>query len=82
MRDVKAGDVFRHITPGAGGHGDPLERDPQRVLHDVIEEKLSAGHTRRVYGVVLDASGRAVDGHATEAERARLREARITPVPG
>ena len=29
---LKAGDVFRLDTPGGGGYGDPLARDPERVL--------------------------------------------------
>ena len=34
---LKAGDVFRLDTPGGGGYGDPLARDPERVLADVRE---------------------------------------------
>ena len=30
-----AGDVVRVATPGGGGYGDPLTRDPALVLHDV-----------------------------------------------
>ena len=44
--ELKRGDVFRHVTAGGGGYGDPLERDPQHVLRDVIEEK-SDDFTRR-----------------------------------
>ena len=39
---------------GAGGWGDPLRRDPARVLHDVREEKLTAAYAEREYGVVID----------------------------
>ena len=39
---VRRGDVFRHILAGAGGWGDPLERDPAAVLRDVRNELLSA----------------------------------------
>src|SRR5436190_470004 len=34
---LQAGDVFRLDTPGGGGYGDPLARDPERVLCDVRE---------------------------------------------
>ena len=34
---LKEGDVFRLDTPGGGGYGDPLARDPERVLADVRE---------------------------------------------
>ena len=38
---VKRGDIFRHVLAGAGGWGDPLERDPAAVLKDVRNELLS-----------------------------------------
>ena len=40
---VRHGDVYRHELAGAGGWGDPFERDPERVLRDVMEEKISRG---------------------------------------
>ena len=72
VRDVHKGDRFRHITPGAGGYGNPLKRDAQGVLKDVLNGKLSTEYARRVYGVVLDLANQAVDTQATHAERARL----------
>jgi N-methylhydantoinase B len=44
------------------------------VLRDVLRDLVSAEVARGDYGVVLD--GDAVDEAATEAERARLRDAR------
>ena len=38
---IQRGDVFRHVLAGAGGWGDPLERDPAAVLRDVRNELLS-----------------------------------------
>ena len=64
--------VFR--TAGAGGWGDPLDRDPQLVLRDVLRDLVSSEVALSDYGVVLD--GNAVDEGATESERARLRDAR------
>ena len=52
---LKRGDVFRHIMSGAGGYGDPLERDPKRVLDDVIAEKVSIERAAADYGVVIEA---------------------------
>jgi N-methylhydantoinase B len=68
---VRRGDVFRHVLAGAGGWGDPYARDPQRVLHDVLEEKLTPEYARREYGVAID-MGR---GKVDEYETARLRAA-------
>jgi N-methylhydantoinase B len=51
---VRNGDVFRHELAGAGGWGDPFERDPEHVLRDVLEEKISVAYARREYGVAID----------------------------
>ena len=45
--------MFRLDTPGGGGHGDPLARDPERVLADVREGAVSPEAAERDYGVVL-----------------------------
>ena len=68
---IRRGDLLRHVQSG-GGLGDPLRRDPQRVLEDVPDEKLSPEYARAVYGVVLDATGRAVDPDATSRLRQEL----------
>ncbi len=47
---VRSGDVYRHELAGAGGWGDPFARDPERVLRDVMEEKISPAYARREYG--------------------------------
>ena len=38
---LRPGDIVREETAGGGGYGDPLERDPDRVLADVAERYLS-----------------------------------------
>ena len=63
------GDVFCHISAGGGGHGSPLDREPEQVLEDVLEERLSAEYARRVYGVVIDPAGMVVDPDATDKLR-------------
>jgi len=73
--EIRRGDVFRHVLAGAGGWGDPLERDPERVLKDVLEEKLTADYARREYGVVIDSAGRTVLAEETARLRAQLRAA-------
>ncbi len=69
---VRHGDVYRHELAGAGGWGDPFARDPERVRHDVMEEKITAAYARREYGVVIDERTGAVGPEET----ARLRAAR------
>lgn len=52
--EIVAGDVFRHVTAGGGGYGDPAERDLERVLADVLDEKISPEYALREYGVRVD----------------------------
>jgi N-methylhydantoinase B len=61
---------------GGGGWGDPLERDPQAVREDVLDEYVSLEGAARDYGVVLDRQTLAVDEKATAELRARLRRQR------
>jgi N-methylhydantoinase B len=35
---------------GGGGWGDPRDREPESVLRDVLNEKVSADAAREVYG--------------------------------
>jgi N-methylhydantoinase B len=70
---VNRGDRLRTQWCGAGGYGDPLERDPARVLSDVIEEKVTAERARDVYGVVIDMGRREIDAEATRRRREELR---------
>ena len=72
---LSGGDLIQMHTGTGGGFGDPLERDPERVATDVQEGFVSAGRVQEVYGVALTGDGR-VDGPATAAERASLREKR------
>ena len=51
--NMKKGDLFRHEVAGAGGWGDPLDRDPALVLKDVLNEFVSERAAREDYGVVL-----------------------------
>jgi N-methylhydantoinase B len=75
---LQAGDVFRLDTPGGGGYGDALARDPESVLGDVREGAVSAEAAERDYGVVLVRSGGGwtVDAAATEKRRAETRAKR------
>ena len=53
-----AGDTLVFRTAGAGGWGDPLERDPQLVLRDVLRDLVSPEVALRDYGVVIDGERR------------------------
>jgi N-methylhydantoinase B len=72
--ELKHRDLVRITTPSGGGFGDPLKREPERVLTDVRSDLLSTAKALADYGVVIRDG--AVDVAATEAERARRRAAR------
>jgi N-methylhydantoinase B len=66
--DLVPGDVISVRTCGGGGYGAPEERDPERVLRDVLEGKVSGERAHGIYRVAI-ADGR-VDRRATEELRA------------
>lgn len=76
----RLGDVFRHVSAGGGGFGDPLTREPAAVLDDVLDDKVSVQAARDGYGVVIDLSRRCVDEAATADLRARLRADAVATV--
>jgi N-methylhydantoinase B len=71
---VNEGDVYRHQSAGGGGFGSPLERDPQAVLEDVLDGKVSAEAAGDLYGVVLSFDPPSVDEEGTTARRLARQE--------
>jgi N-methylhydantoinase B len=71
---IRRDEVFRHEVAGAGGYGDPLQRDVNAVERDVRNELVSVVAARADYGVVIEAG--AVDRAATERLRDEMRRAR------
>ncbi|GGC45236.1 hydantoinase B/oxoprolinase family protein [Chelatococcus reniformis] len=63
------GDRVEGWQTGGGGYGNPFERDPKRVLHDVLEGWETTERAREVYGVALtgavDDETLAIDAAAT-----------------
>jgi N-methylhydantoinase B len=70
---IRRGQVLRHVTAGAGGYGDPLERDPARVLADVASGKVSAAAAEREYGVRVLGPPWRLDDAGTGALRSQRR---------
>jgi 5-oxoprolinase (ATP-hydrolysing) len=73
---LDAGDALEITTPSSGGYGDPLERDPQMVLEDILDGFTTPERAEHDYGVVLDPERAAVDVAATAALRRELRSGR------
>jgi N-methylhydantoinase B len=66
------GDTIRTVSPCGGGYGDPLERDPARVLDDVLDGYVSRTDAREQYGVVLgDGQGGVLELDLAATERLR-----------
>jgi N-methylhydantoinase B len=74
--ELEAGEWVRGVDSGGGGYGRALERDPQRVLKDVIERWETEARANDVYGVIFTGSiadgSMAVDLEATKQRRAEL----------
>jgi len=77
---MAAGDVMSYLSPCGGGYGNPLDRDPQKTLDDVLDGYITREHAAETYGVVLaavdDGYGWALDPEQTRTARAKLRAAR------
>jgi N-methylhydantoinase B len=71
------GAVISFQQSGAGGYGDPLERDPARVLEDVMDDYVSVAAARADYGVVITGDG--FDLRVDEAATLALRASRTRP---
>lgn len=72
--ELQPGETVKGHQGSGGGYGDPLERDPRRVLEDVLEKYETRERASSVYGVVLQDRGAdmEVDEAATRARRAQL----------
>lgn len=53
VETLNTGDVFRHEMAGGGGYGSPWIRNPEQVLKDVVEEKVSIKAAKDDYGVII-----------------------------
>ena len=65
---IRRGQKVRLETPGGGGFGDPLTREPERVVRDVRLGYVSREAARRGYGVALGEDG-ALDAERTASAR-------------
>jgi N-methylhydantoinase B len=71
-----AGECVRIEVPNGAGYGDPLERDPEAVRDDVLDDFTTIELARSAYGVIFrDGADLEVDVEATEKARAGLRGA-------
>ena len=80
---LKAYDNIYYTSSGGGGYGNPLDRDPELVKIDIMDEWLSMEAAKQYYGVIVnvideDACEYEIDMEATNKLREELRK---TPLP-
>ena len=59
-------------TAGGGGWGSPFEREPDKVLSDVLDAFITLDSARRDYGVCIDADTMTINLDATRELRSTL----------
>ena len=71
--------VMETRSPGTAGYGDPVTRDPDRVVADVEKGVVSEAVAYDIYGVVLeeDDGELVVNESRTEEHREELRQTRL-----
>ena len=67
---LKSGEQLRYWTTGSGGYGSALQRDPDHVLNDVLDGRVSNKAAYDNYGVVLD--GNEINKAATTELRTKM----------
>jgi N-methylhydantoinase B len=71
---MKPGDRLDLWMSGGGGYGDPLSREPERVLEDIRDRKVTAEAAVEQYGVVVT-DGK-IDSSGTQKARTDMRKRR------
>jgi N-methylhydantoinase B len=75
------GEIWYSSWQGAGGYGDPLDRDPEKVRGDLVAELVTPVFAEKIYGVAVGPDGR-VDESATHVLRERHRLKRRERIGG
>ncbi len=70
---LKAGQLLTSLRSGGGGFGDPLERDPDAVRADVLDEIYTREAAERAFAVVIEPATMEIDVEATRALRVERR---------
>ncbi|NQW19260.1 MAG: hydantoinase B/oxoprolinase family protein [Chloroflexi bacterium] len=66
---LQPGEVISYRTSGSGGYGAPFKRNPQAILTDVLQGKISVERARERYGVEIDIADQKVDEEKTKELR-------------
>lgn len=71
------GDLFVGFSAGGCGYGDALERDPEAVMKDLEDNRISHWSAKNIYQVEYDEESLTVDEEATARRREEYRETRL-----
>lgn len=69
--DLQPGDTVSFQTPGGGGYGPPEKRNPQLVLSDVLNGKISRERAEQIYRIAFTEDGTELDEAGTTELRSR-----------
>jgi N-methylhydantoinase B len=72
--DLQPGQTVTLRLPGGGGFGSPLEREPEAVLDDVLQARISVEAALQHYGVVIDTLSGTVNASATVDMRQEMQD--------
>jgi len=72
------GDLLYLSPESSAGYGDPIKREPERVLNDVLKNLTTNETALKFYGVVIEGDPPVVNEKATEKERKRIIEKRLS----
>jgi N-methylhydantoinase B len=70
-------DVYAVLWSAAGGFGDPMDRDPQLVLDDWLNDAVTLASAQEIYGVTIDVATDLVDDKRTAQARSGCRRQRV-----
>ena len=70
------GDILIVKTPGGGGYGDPLERDPKSVLMDMINGLVSLDSAKNDYGIFIKPKTMEINLKETQKLREKMKKMR------
>ena len=74
---MKDNDVFFQNWFGGGGYGDPIDRDPEKVLRDVENDLVSHAYAVQIYGVVINPETNKIDIERTNERREQIKKIRL-----
>ncbi|MBI21219.1 MAG: 5-oxoprolinase [Chloroflexi bacterium] len=69
---LEFGDTISYMTSGGGGYGNPFKRNPQKVLEDYLQGKISYERARDKYGVEIDINKKKINHIKTKILRKNI----------